>query len=91
VDAAAHSLWVQLKAKRDAIKEVQAEADELEDKLKLLFEDDEALTFNGDILATYRSTAGRTTIDSKKLKEKYPQAYAECCKVGAGGRTFRLK
>ena len=91
VDAAAHSLWVQLKAKRDAIKEVQAEADELEDKLKLLFEDDEALTFNGDILATYRSTAGRTTIDSKKLKEKYPQAYAECSKVGAGGRTFRLK
>lgn len=91
VDAAAHSLWMQLKAKRDAIKEVQAEADELEDKLKLLFEDDEALTFNGDILATYRSTAGRTTIDSKKLKEKYPQAYAECSKVGAGGRTFRLK
>ena len=91
VDAAAHSLWVQLKAKRDAIKEVQAEADELEDKLKLLFEDDEALTFNGDILATYRSTAGRTTIDSKKLKEKFPQAYAVCSKVGAGGRTFRLK
>ena len=81
VDAAAHSLWVQLKAKRDAIKEVQAEADELEDKL-LLFEDDEALTFNGDILATYRSTAGRTTIDSKKLKEKFPQAYAECSKGG---------
>jgi putative phage-type endonuclease len=91
VDAEAHSLWMQLKAKRDAIKEVQAEADELEDKLKLLFEDDEALTFNGDILATYRSTAGRTTIDSKKLKEKFPQAYAECSKVGAGGRTFRLK
>ena len=91
VDAAAHSLWVHLKAKRDAIKEAQAEADELEDKLKLLFEDDEALTFNGDILATYRSTAGRTAIDSKKLKEKYPQAYAECCKVGAVGRTFRLK
>ena len=91
VDAAAHSLWMQLKAKRDAIKEVQAEADELEDKLKLLFEDDEALTFNGDILATYRSTAGRTTIDSKKLKEKYPQAYAECSKVGNASRTFRLK
>ena len=59
--------------------------------VKRTVESDEALTFNGDILATYRSTAGRTTIDSKKLKEKYPQAYAECSKVGAGGRTFRLK
>ena len=91
VDAEAHALWIQLKAKRDALSELKVQADELEDKFKLLFEDDEALTFKGEVLATYRNSAGRTTIDSKKLKEKFPQAYAECSKVGAGGRTFRLK
>lgn len=68
------------------------EIEELKDQLKLAFEDDEAIRDPlGNLLATYKSAAGRTTIDSKLLKEKFPQAYAECSKVGKPSRTFRLK
>ena len=68
------------------------EIEELKDQLKLAVEDDEAIRDPmGNLLATYKSAAGRTTIDSKKLKEKFPQAYAECSKVGNASRTFRLK
>ena len=68
------------------------EIEELKDQLKLAFEDDEAIRDPlGNLLATYKSAAGRTTIDSKLLKEKFPQAYAECSKQGKATRTFRLK
>lgn len=73
-------------------KELDEQLDELADRLKVRFEDAEALVDgDGKVLATYKASAPRTTVDSKKLKEEYPEAYAACRKEGAGTRTLIIK
>lgn len=78
------------KAKAD-LAEQKNKLDELEESIKKLFTDEEAIvTIDGTPLATYKATKGRTTIDSQKLNAEFPDAYDACKKVGASTRTFKL-
>lgn len=43
-----------------------------------------------DIKFTYVAPTTRTTVDSKKLKEKYPEAAAECSKVSEVSSSVRI-
>lgn len=45
-------------------------------------------TLNGKSVATYKAGT-RNTVDSKKLKEAYPQAYADCLKTSVTN-TFKI-
>ena len=82
----------QLKEIKQTKKELEDEIENLSDKIKSQFTDEEAMVSpDGKVLVTYKTTAGRTTIDSKKLKAEYPEIYANCSKVSAGSRTFLLK
>lgn len=82
----------QLREMKATKKELEDEIEQLSDKIKSQFTDEEAMVSpDGKVLVTYKTTAGRTTIDSKKLKAEYPEIYANCSKVSAGSRTFLLK
>lgn len=43
-----------------------------------------------DIKFTYVAPTTRTTVDSKKLKEKYPEVAAECSKVSEVSSSVRI-
>lgn len=73
-------------------KEVDEAIEKQSDKLKAMFADNEAIIDPaGCLLATYKQTMPRTTIDSKKLKSDYPEAYAACSKTGEPTRQLTLK
>lgn len=82
------SILAKSKAELAATKK---ELDALEESIKTLFTDEVAIvTMDGTPLVTYKETAGRTTIDSKKLKADFPDAFEACKKVSDGTRTFKL-
>ena len=82
----------QLREKNAKKKELEDEIEQLSDKIKSQFTDEEAMVSpDGNVLVTYKTTAGRTTIDSKKLKADYPDIWQICAKTGKGTRTFLIK
>jgi predicted phage-related endonuclease len=46
--------------------------------------------YAGDIKVSWKTQAGRTTIDSKKLKEEHPDIYEKYSKTGKPTRVFRI-
>lgn len=58
----------------------------LQDQLKAAIGDDRGIKG----VATWGDTKGRTTIDNRKLKSEFPDAYQACRKTGQPGRTFRF-
>lgn len=73
-------------------KEVEEAIEQQSNTLKTLFKDNEAIIDPaGILLATYKQTKPRTTIDSKKLKAEYPEAYTACAKTGEPSRQLVLK
>ncbi len=82
----------ELKDLKEIKKEVEEGIDELSTEIKAVFEDAEALIdLDGNVLATYKATAGRSSVDSKRLKADFPEAYEACLKQSAGSRTFLVK
>ena len=45
----------------------------------------------GHCYATWKNTAGRTSVDTKKLKAEYSDIYQECLKINNSYRVFSLK
>ena len=45
----------------------------------------------GECYATWKNSAGRTSVDTKKLKAKYSDIYQQCLKISNGHRVFSLK
>ena len=75
---------------KDKKKRVEEELKKAENQLKCMMGDDE-IGLCGDRKVTWKTTVGRTTIDSKKLKSEYPDVWEECKKVGNPTRTFKVK
>lgn len=73
-------------------KELKDEIDSLSNEVKAVFEDAEALVdLDGNVLATYKASKGRSSVDSAKLKEEFPDAYQACLKQSAGSRSLLIK
>ena len=73
-------------------KELKDEIDTLSNEVKAAFTDAEAMIdLDGKVLATYKASAGRSSVDSKKLKADFPEAYEACLKQSAGSRTLLIK
>ena len=82
----------ELKEMKAAKKELEDAIDDITDRIKAQFTDEETMvSADGTVLATFKTTAGRTSVDSKKLKADYPEIYANCCKTSAGSRTLLIK
>lgn len=73
-------------------KELKKLIEETSNDLKMRFTDEEKMIdLNGRTLATFKTKSGMTTIDSKKLKAEYPEAYEACSKHGNPTRTLIIK
>ena len=82
----------ELKEMRATKKELESEIDELTEKIKAMFTDEEAMIdLDGKVLVTYKATAGRKSVDSKKLQTDYPDIYEACMKQTTGTRTLVIK
>lgn len=47
--------------------------------------------YSGNYNFYWRTRAGRTTVDNKKLQKLYPEAYNACAKQSEPSRTFSFK
>ena len=76
----------QLKNQADLI---MARSKRLKFQAKLeLGEADEITDESGNVLYTFKYVKPKTTLDSKKVKELYPEVYEECTKVGEPSRRL---
>lgn len=83
--------YTSLKDIKAQLKELEKQQDELESKLKLSFEDAEALSFGGKTIATWKSAKESEKFDSKAFCSAHPELAKEFTKVVAGSRRFLLK
>jgi len=73
------------------IKGLEANADVHKARLMArMGESGDTLVYGTKKIATWKSQAGRTSVDSKLLKANYPEAYEQCKKEGKPHRVFRL-
>jgi putative phage-type endonuclease len=78
-----------LKAREKTLAE---EIKELQLYIKNYMQDGELLVGEeGKCYATWKNSAGRTSVNTKKLKEEYSDIYQECLKESSGHRVFTLK
>lgn len=75
---------------RDAVRDAEAEMDNLAKSIKLAMGSSECLVADGNTLATWKVRKGSRTIDAKKLKENYPQAYDACARSSEQTRVFKI-
>lgn len=80
------------------LKEVKKELDalderktELEEKLKLAFGDAEAISFDGQTLATWKAAKDSEKFDAKAFQAENPELAKPYIKTVAGSRRFLLK
>ena len=74
------------------IKENEKEAKEIENDLKLFFEDAESIVdSNGKVLATWKSPKPSMTFDKKAFQAEAPDLYASYCKETQGARRLLIK
>lgn len=62
---------------------------EQENRIKALMGDDE-VAYIGDHKVTWKTQAGRITVDTKKLKAEYPDVWEACQKQGKPMRILRV-
>ena len=82
----------QLKAVKTQIKQLEEHEDKLQAHLQNVMQDAEALTtFDGRVLATWRSAKGSTRFDSSILQSEMPEVYQRYMREVPGSRRFLLK
>jgi putative phage-type endonuclease len=85
------SLRIQeLRDLKEKIKELENEKDQIEVDLKTLFADNEAIIYNGNTLATYK-TSQVSRIDTKLLRADYPEIAEKCNKISTERRLLIKK
>lgn len=70
-------------------KELTNEIEENKNKLRLMLGNNE-IGLVGDRKVTWKTQAGRTTIDSKKLKADLPDVFSKYAKTGNESRVLRI-
>lgn len=89
-DATLLSTWRDLCTVRAQIDELKEREDELKTVLMGGMQDAVSLKSNGKTLASWSLPSCRKTVDSKRLKEEFPEIYERVLKTGAPQRTFRI-
>ena len=80
-----------LRTKKQAHDELSDEIEALTEEVKLVMRENEILTINGAIAATWKQSKPRETVDTKKLKAEFPDVFDMVKKTGEPVRTFKLK
>ena len=86
---AAEVIIERIRALDDAKKNTEEDLEHHKNQLRRLMGDYE-LGYAGDYKVTWKTQAGRTTVDSKALKAKEPAIYAKYAKQGKPTRVLRI-
>ena len=82
---------LEIKDLQEKQKSLVEKNEEIKEKLKQAMEENEIKTYeNAYLKLTYVAPTTRTTVDSKKLKEKYADIYEECSKVSNVKSSIRI-
>ena len=91
VDEDIFNAYNQLKDVRKELSAIEKQKDELEEKIKLAFTDAEAISYNGQTLATWKSPKASEKFDQKAFAEAHPELVREFTKLTNGTRRFLIK
>lgn len=80
-----------LKGLKDEIAALEERKTELEDKLKLGFGDAEAISYDGQTIATWKAPKPSSKFDAKAFTAAYPDLAKEFTVTTQGARRFLLK
>lgn len=83
--------YKELKDLKKQMAAMDAHKVDLENKLKMAFNDAEAITYGGETLATWKAPKPSMALDTKLLREKYPHIADEFTLPVQGARRFLLK
>lgn len=86
----ADKIFLALDGLKESAKSIKAQIDEQENKLRAMLGDAEAGTTADGRRVTWKTQAGRTTIDSKRLKAERPDVYEQYMKQGKPVRVFKI-
>ena len=86
---AAEGIIERIRALDDAKKSTEEDLEHHKNQLRRLMGNYE-LGYAGDYKVTWKTQAGRTTVDSKALKAKEPDIYAKYAKQGKPTRVLRI-
>jgi putative phage-type endonuclease len=89
LDAKAMDLVNQYRRLKEAADDIKDEMETIKNILCGTLGDYET-AYAGGIKVSWKTQAGRTTIDSKKLKEEHPDIYEKYSKTGKPTRVFRI-
>ena len=91
VDDELFNAYQDLKLLKVELGELTDRKDELEEKLKMAFLDAEAISYGGDIIATFKSAKDSEKFDAKAFQAAHPELAKEFTNKVAGSRRFLLK
>ncbi len=83
--------YKELKDLKKQVAAMDAHKVDLENRLKMAFNDAEAITYGGETLATWKAPKPSMALDTKLLREKYPHIVDEFTLPVQGTRRFLLK
>ena len=91
VSAELYDDWSKLKEVRKELAELEEKKKALEDNLKMAFADAEAISYEGQTLATYKAPKASKVFDAKKFQADHPDLAEEYTYERENSRRFLLK
>ncbi len=86
----ADKIFLALDGLKESAKNIKSQIDEQENKLRAMLGDAEIGTTAEGRRVTWKTQAGRTTIDSKRLKAERPDVWQQYSKVGNPTRVLKI-
>jgi putative phage-type endonuclease len=83
--------YLKLKSVKERIAELDIEKAQLEDSIKSVFEDAEAISYGGDTIATWKAPKPSKKFDTKAFQAMHPELAQEFTISVQGARRFLLK
>lgn len=80
-----------LKEVRSQMSELEERKKALEDKVKMMFADAEALTYGGSTIATWKTPKPGRKFDEKRFKNEHPDMWESYCVESQGARRLLIK
>lgn len=87
----ADTLWMLRKDVKATLDNDKAQLQSIENKLMALLGNHELATTPMGARITFKSQAGRATVDKKKLEKEWPDIYQQVVKIGKPTRVLRIK
>ena len=91
IDSDIYNACVELKGIKEQIDALEETKKELEEKIKLAMQDNEAITFEGNTIATWKSSKSSVKFNAKKFQNDNPELAEKYMEETLGAQRFLLK